>query len=195
MIGVDVSRQAEKLRQAMTRAEWVEIDYVVAGHKHTLHLDLGRQEAQKSHGLCRGKKPDVANLPAGEVYFVPNGAEGEFPMKYKDGTIGIMKVSGGRIRSATFFSGQASTVEAHNAKLSEGVVEISWSVGKLLDAHYDEFVFTSFLSRDLEAGKTLYFPVVQECEKGVHRWIELPAAGKSGEHLDEPAPGVKLLAR
>jgi uncharacterized protein YcnI len=91
----------------------------------------------------------------------------------------------------------------HNAKLSEGVTEVSWSGGKLLDAHYDEFVFTSFLSGDLEAGKVLYFPVVQECEKGVHRWIEIPAQestqkstqGKSGEHLDEPAPGVKLLAR
>jgi hypothetical protein len=34
------------------------------------------------------------------------------------------------------------------------------------------------LAGDLEAGNTLYFLVVQECEKGVHRWIEIPAAGK-----------------
>jgi uncharacterized protein YcnI len=82
----------------------------------------------------------------------------------------------------------------HNAKLSEGVIEISWSGGKLADAHYDEFVFTSFVSRDLAPGKTLYFPTVQECEKGVHRWIEIPAEGKS-EEPGEPAPGVKLIAR
>ena len=28
---------------------------------------------------------------------------------------------------------------------------------------------------ELAAGQTIYFPVVQECEKGVHRWIEIPA--------------------
>ena len=61
------------------------------------------------------------------------------------------------------------------------------------DDWYDEFVFTGFLSGDLEAGKTLYFPVVQECEKGVHRWIEIPAAGKSRSDYPEPAPELKLL--
>jgi len=39
----------------------------------TVRLQLNGQEAQKSHGLCRGLTPDVANLPAGEVYFVPTG--------------------------------------------------------------------------------------------------------------------------
>ena len=62
----------------MTRADWVEIDFGYAGETYTLKLELGGQEAQKSHGLCRGG-PDVANLPAGEVYFVPEGAEGQFP--------------------------------------------------------------------------------------------------------------------
>jgi uncharacterized protein YcnI len=42
------------------------------------------------------------------------------------------------------------------------------------------------------AGKTLYFPVVQECEKGVHRWIEIPADGKTADALKEPAPGLRL---
>jgi len=34
---------------------------------------------------------------------------------------------------------------------------------------------------------------VQECEKGVHRWIEIPAAGKSAADYPEPAPGLTLL--
>jgi len=113
----EVSTDAEKLRLGMTRADWVEIDFLHAGKTHTLHLDLGKQEAQKSHGLCRGE-PDVANLPAGEIYFVPTGAEGEFPMKYEDGTIGLMHVAGGRIRKAELLSGNAATVEAHNDKLA-----------------------------------------------------------------------------
>lgn len=117
-----VSAQAEKLRLGMTRADWFEVDYVVGGETLTLRLICNGQEAQKSHGLCRGEKPDVANLPAGEVYFVPEGAEGKFPMRYEDGTLGIMDVSAGRIQKATLLKGNPTTVEAHNAKLASDPV-------------------------------------------------------------------------
>lgn len=112
----EVSRLAEKLRVGMTGADWVEIDYEVDAAKYTLRLELGQQEAQKSHGLCRGG-PDVANLPAGEIYYVPTGAEGEFPMKYEDGTIGLMHVRGGRIQNARLLRGNLATITAHNEKL------------------------------------------------------------------------------
>lgn len=118
----DVSREAEKLRLGLTRADWVEIDFLHAGKTHTLRLELGQQEAQKSHGLCRGPEPDVANLPAGEIYFVPTGASGAFPLKYEDGTIGLMHVAGGRITSAEFLSGSAETVRLHNEKLASDPV-------------------------------------------------------------------------
>lgn len=118
----EVSAEAEKLRQGMTRASWVELDFEVGGKKHTLKLDLGGQEAQKSHGLCRGDEPDVANLPAGEIYYVPVGAEGEFPMKYEDGTLGLMHVTGGRVIKATLIKGNAATIEAHNSKLQSDPV-------------------------------------------------------------------------
>ncbi len=113
----EVSRNAEKLRLGMTRADSFEIDFEVNGRKETLKLLCNRQEAQKSHGLCRGEKPDVANLPAGEVYFVPAGAEGHFPLRYEDGTIGLMDVAGGRIKKASLLSGNQSIVNAHNQKL------------------------------------------------------------------------------
>ena len=112
----EVSRQAEKLRRGMTKADAVEIDFMVAGHSATLHLDLGQQEAQKSHGLCRGG-PDVANLPAGEVYFIPTNAHGEFPMRYSDGTLGMLTVEGCAIRSARLLTGNQSTIDDHNARL------------------------------------------------------------------------------
>ena len=117
----EVSRAAEKLRRGMTRADAVEIDFEVSGNRHTLRLELARQEAQKSHGLCRGG-PDVANLPAGEIYFVPAGAEGEFPMKYEDGTLGLMRVTGGRVVEATLLEGNPETIAAHNAKLQSDPV-------------------------------------------------------------------------
>jgi len=114
----EVSTEAEKLRLGMTRADWIEIDFVIADQPLTLHLDLGNQEAQKSHGLCLGPEPDVANLPAGEIYYVPTGAEGKFPMKYEDGTLGVMHVTQGRIHRAEFLRGNPETVAAHNAKLA-----------------------------------------------------------------------------
>lgn len=61
------------------------------------------------------------------------------------------------------------------APVSEGVTEISWS-----------------------GGQTIYFPVVQECEKGVHRWIEIPTGKPSsghGEGSSEPAAALRLLPK
>src|SRR3984893_6427021 len=111
-----VSTEAEKLRLGMTRADWVEIDFTYGREEFTLHLDLGKQEAQKSHGLCRGG-PDIANLPAGEIYFVPSGASGQFPLKFEDGTIGLMTVKGGRIVDSRLLKGDQETIDAHKQKL------------------------------------------------------------------------------
>ena len=112
----EVSQQAEKLRLGLTRAEAVEIDFGYEDQTYHLRLELGGQEAQKSHGLCRGG-PDVANLPAGEVYFVPTGAEGEFPMRYEDGTIALMTVRGGRVSDVKLLQGDENIVSTHRDKL------------------------------------------------------------------------------
>jgi hypothetical protein len=117
----EVSKQAEKLRLGMTKADWVEIDFVYENKGYTLHLDLAQQEAQKSHGLCRGG-PDIANLPAGEIYYVPATASGQFPHKYEDGTIGLMTVEGGRIVKAALLRGNQATVDEHNHKLKSDPV-------------------------------------------------------------------------
>jgi hypothetical protein len=113
----EVSKQAEKLRLGLTRADWFEVDFKVADQTYTLKLIINGQEAHKSHGLCRGPEADVANLPAGEVYYVPQGAEGQFPMRYESGTIALMDVKGGRIQKATLLRGNQAEVDAHNAKL------------------------------------------------------------------------------
>ena len=77
--------------------------------------------------------------------------------------------------------------------VSEGVTEVDWSGGNLPDAYYDEFVLTGFVGEEAQAGETLYFRVVQECEKGVNRWIEIPQAGQA--EPEEPAAGLKLLPK
>jgi len=114
----EVSREAEKLRKAMTKADAFEIDFAINNQKHTLRLEIGRQEAHKSHGLCPPGAPDVANLPAGEVYYVPTSASGRFPMYYEDGTIGLMHVANGHVTHATLIEGHAATIAEHNHKLA-----------------------------------------------------------------------------
>jgi uncharacterized protein YcnI len=80
----------------------------------------------------------------------------------------------------------------HGQTLTEGVKEVIWS-GRLPDDYFDDFVFSAFLTGTLPAGQKLYFPTYQECEKGEHRWTEIPATGQDAHALAMPAPGVMLL--
>ncbi len=116
----EVSRDAEKIRIALTNAESIEIDFQLEdGRTLTATLGLDKQDAQKSHGLCLGKTPDIANLPAGEVYFVPTDANGQFPMKYEDGTLGVLDVKDRSIYRSTLIEGNQETIDAHNARLED----------------------------------------------------------------------------
>ena len=133
------------------------------------------------------------------VLRVPHGCEGtattSVRVRIPDGVIGVKPMPKPGWTLATVTGKYPKTYTLFHAKVSEGVTEIAWSGGKLPDAYYDEFVFQANLTDDLAPGKMLYFPVVQECEKGVHRWIEIPAAGKNAGDYPEPAPGLKLLPK
>lgn len=116
----EVSADAERIRLAMTKADDVEIDFALEdGRILTAWLGLAQQEAQKSHGLCKGKNPDIANLPAGEVYFVPADANGHFPMKYEDGTLGVLTVKDRSIIKSELIEGNQATIDEHNARLAD----------------------------------------------------------------------------
>lgn len=114
----EVSADAEKIRLGLTQADAFELDFEVEGQKTTLTLFTNGQEAQKSHGLCPPGKPDVANLPAGEVYFVPEGAEGQFPFKYSDETLGLLTVEDGKIIKSRLLYGDYALIKEHNDKLA-----------------------------------------------------------------------------
>jgi uncharacterized protein YcnI len=149
------------------------------------HVTLERQEAsigasykavlKVPHG-CAGSATTRLRVQ------VPEGFIAVKPMPKPGWTIDIVK--GRYDRSYAFM---------HGMTLTEGVREISWS-GKLDDGYYDEFVLAGFVAAALKPGDTLYFPAVQECEKGVARWIEIPAAGQDAHSLSNPAPGVLLIA-
>jgi uncharacterized protein YcnI len=81
-------------------------------------------------------------------------------------------------------------VDGHGNAVAEGVVEVAWTGGNLLDEHYDEFVLRVGLPNTPDV--TLYFPIVQECQTGVERWIDIPEAGANGHDLPSPAPQLRL---
>ncbi len=95
---------------------------------------------------------------------------------------------------ATTKGAYGKSYDYYGTPVAEGVTEIVWTGGDLPDDWYDEFVFRARLT-DFPAGTAVYFPVVQECADGaVHRWIEIPEAGKSADDYEEPAPGVTISA-
>jgi uncharacterized protein YcnI len=81
----------------------------------------------------------------------------------------------------------------HGTTITETVSEVSWSGGELADEHFEEFRIRMKLPD--RPGATLYFPVVQDCREGVHRWIEVPEKGRSGDDLKEPAPALRLTPK
>ena len=116
----EVSADAEKIRLAMNNADSIEIDFGLEdGTILTASLELGGQDAQKSHGLCQGTTPDIANLPAGEIYYVPKDANGKFPMKYEDGTLGVLDVVNRDVVKSTLIEGNQATIDEHNARLAD----------------------------------------------------------------------------
>ena len=125
-----VAADAEKMRKAMTNADSIEVDFALEdGRVLTAWLGLEGQDAQKSQGLCKGLEPDVANLPAGEVYFVPTDARGEFPMKYEDGTLGLLTVIDRSIVKSTLIEGNQETIDDHNNRLKNDAM--TGTIGEL----------------------------------------------------------------
>ena len=113
-----VSRQAELFRSYLDKADCFIISFECFEKKYELEIQCGGQTAQKSHGICPAGTPDIANLPAGEVYFVPNSASGSFPFRFSDGTISEMHVMDGAITHADLIKGEDSIVASRNQQLS-----------------------------------------------------------------------------
>lgn len=113
-----ISKEAEMLRQGMTNSDSADIDFEFENQSYHLHIELGGQEAQKSHGICRTAS-DIANLPAGEVYFVPLDATGSFPIKFEEDpkTFGLMHVKEGRVEKITFIKGNQRLIDKMQQKL------------------------------------------------------------------------------
>jgi copper(I)-binding protein/uncharacterized protein YcnI len=80
---------------------------------------------------------------------------------------------------------------AVSAKRDKGqVTGVTWR-GKLAAKDADQFGL--FVKLPAKPG-TLYFPVLQQCEKSEIRWSDIPAAGQATRDIAHPAPVLQLIA-
>jgi periplasmic copper chaperone A len=136
------------------------------------------------------------------VFAVPHGCAGSPTIKIRvqipEGVIAVKPVSKAGWNVETITGKYAASYDYQGVTQTEGVKEVVWSGGKLASDKHDEFVVGAFLTGGLKPNTTLYFPVVQECEQGVSRWIEIPAEGDAhayGHDSKSPAPGVRLMPK
>jgi periplasmic copper chaperone A len=134
------------------------------------------------------------------IFAVPHGCAGSATIKIRvqipEGVIGVKPMPKAGWNVETIKGKYAADYDFHGTKLTEGVKEVVWSGGRLSDDNYDEFVISTFLTGGLKPSSMLYFPVVQECEQGGSRWIDIPAEGTAHAHDSRsPAPGVMLMPK
>jgi periplasmic copper chaperone A len=131
------------------------------------------------------------------VFVVPHGCAGSATVKLRvqipEGVIATQARPTAGWNVETIKGAYAGAYDYQGAKVSDGVKEVDWSGGRLPDKTRETFVIETFLTDALKPNTTLYFPVVQECEQGVSRWIEIPA--DDAHEGKWPAPGVKLLPK
>ena len=178
---VSVSDDSEKMRLALTQADYFEVDFEVEGSTYTLKLTTNGQEAQKSHGLCLPGNPDVANLPAGEVYFVPEGVDGVFPFKYAEETIGLLHVKEGKIFKSQFVYGDYSLIKDHNERLEEDPM-----IGVIGELGFGTQVLP-FSGRDIQDEKilgTVHIATGRDDHLGGHITPDLFKEHKNASHDD-----------
>lgn len=145
---------------------------------------------------------EVQEATAGSFYQatlkVPHGCEGQPMVKMRvqvpDGVTSVKPQPKPGWKLATV-KGALTTPydDGHGKMITEGIREVVWSDGPLHDDQYDEFAMQVRLPD--APNTTVYFRVVQECAKGVNRWIEVPEPGRSPRDLKRPAPALRLKPR
>jgi uncharacterized protein YcnI len=139
-----------------------------------------------------------SKIPAGFTYTqfsVPHGCDGSstvrISIRIPEGVAEVKPEVAPGWDISTKTGALPAPVSVFGEEVSEGVTEVSWSGGPLPDSELQRFGLSFFASEDL-AGQTVYWPIVQQCEEGTTRWIEIPVAGE--EEPPEPAPGITFLA-
>ena len=84
-------------------------------------------------------------------------------------------------------------VMSHGQSITDAVTEVSWKGGPLSDEYMDEFGMS--LKLPDRPNARLAFPVIQDCEKGSSRWVEVSTSEHAGHEGKFPAPTLTLEAK
>ena len=141
------------------------------------------------------EKPDaVAGQSYKGVLRLGHGCEGgspttSFSVEIPDGLALVrpMPKAGWQLTVET--APYAKPIGAHGKEVTSGVKKITWSGGRVQDGEYDEFIFVGQLRDD--ASGSLAFPVVQTCEKGDWRWVDIAQPAQPAKN---PAPLLEVAA-
>ena len=153
-----------------------------AANSALAHVGLERPETERGksykavikvpHG-CEGSATHTVRVE------IPEGFIGVKPMPKAGWTIKTQR--GDYARSYGYFHGP----------LKEGVKVIEWSGGSLPDDYYDEFAAAGYVAKELKAD-ALYFKVVQVCDKGELKWVDIPYKGVDPHDLAAPAAVLRI---
>jgi uncharacterized protein YcnI len=83
--------------------------------------------------------------------------------------------------------------QADGTSITKRTSQIVYTAKAPLDPHLRDALVLSVKLPDA-AGKTLYFPTLQNCVKGQTDWKELPKEGQDPHSLEAPAPSVTITA-
>ncbi len=130
---------------------------------------------------------------------MPHGCDGSATTRIRvripDGAIGIkpQPKPGWELATVKGKLGQPYD-DGHGNKITEGITEVTWGGGKLLDEHYDEFVFRMQLPKT--PNVTLYVPVSAGMREGHSPLDRDPGGGQERRRLQGAShPASKLLPR
>lgn len=82
---------------------------------------------------------------------------------------------------------------ADGTSITKRTSQIVYTAKAPLDPHLRDALVLSVKLPDT-AGKTLYFPTLQNCEQGQTNWAEIPKDGQDAHSLKAPAPSVAVTA-
>jgi hypothetical protein len=170
-------------------------------HSKTVRGALGAAALLVSLPALAHSTLEVTEAPANSTYKgvvrVPHGCKGEstrtLRVQIPEGVIDVKPMPKAGWTLSVTRAPYAKPYDLYGKPVAEGAKEIVWSGGELPDAFYDEFVFRARITGDV-AGRTLPFPVIQECQNGAERWVEVAAEGQDPHKLKSPAPTVKVAA-
>jgi len=139
------------------------------------------------------------SAPAGSyykaVFRVPHGCEGAattgLRVQLPEGAVSVKPMPKPGWTLAIVRAPLSTPIKADHGTITEVVREVSWEGGRLPDEQFDEFALMMKLP---DAPGRLYFPVIQECDAKVVRWIDIPSESASSASRT-PAPGMTLTPK